>query len=354
MHMCARGRSRMPLPAALLLVAAAAAAQLPPACENALARMNTTMHQAENSYRVAEKSCLTRCLPPRAAVGKECRSQCGGGDLQPVKDYVSQCEHAAQGKPFFEDFDMVWDAPTGILKTKKKLSTSRALCLPSACPAATWPVIAKMHNTTFCERMSKYPVESCAAKIVEPPMGQPTQGVRAAAVMPSFPLANSAVAGLEFPALGFGSGAYGSNPTCSARPGCMGVGNGCGACAYESMLTWLQMGGRRLDLAYSYDNDLEVARAIRDSGVPRSELFILSKVHLGYEDALAQMEEILRDLETDHVDALLIHWPTRGGSGLDPLCYAGDSVDPAVCRISTWRALLEIFQRGQARSIGVS
>jgi diketogulonate reductase-like aldo/keto reductase len=195
---------------------------------------------------------------------------------------------------------------------------------------------------------------AAVAAAQQPPSRNEAVGrVNATSIMPSFPLANSAEGGLEFPALGFGSGAYGSDPACAVRPGCMGIGNGCGACAYESMLAWLQLGGRRLDLAYSYDNDAEVARAIRDSGVPRSELFILSKVHLGREDALVQMEKILRDLQTDHVDALLIHWPTRGGSGLDPLCY-GDFVDPTACRISTWRALLDIFQRGQARSIGVS
>lgn len=131
--------------------------------------MNTTMHQAENIYSVAERSCLDRCIPPKANVGKECRSQCGGGDLQPVKVYVSQCEHSAQGKAFFEDFDMVWDKPTGILKTKKKLSTSRARCLPNACGPLTWPLIAKMRNATFCASMAQFPVEKCAVKIVKPP-----------------------------------------------------------------------------------------------------------------------------------------------------------------------------------------
>jgi hypothetical protein len=94
--------------------------------------MNTTMHVADKSYQIDEELCLTRCIPPKAKVGEACRSQCGGGDLQPVKDYVSQCEHSAMGKPYFEDFDMTWDKPTGILKTRKKLSTSRALCLPYA------------------------------------------------------------------------------------------------------------------------------------------------------------------------------------------------------------------------------
>jgi hypothetical protein len=131
--------------------------------------MNTTMHVADHSYTIQEMGCLTRCIPPKATVGKECRSQCGGGDLQPVKDYVSQCEHEAQGKAFFEDFDMVWNKPTGILKTKKKLSTSRALCLPTVCAASTWPMIAKMRNATFCAGMSQDPIEGCSVKIVQPP-----------------------------------------------------------------------------------------------------------------------------------------------------------------------------------------
>ena len=93
-------------------------------------------------------------------------------------------------------------------------------------------------------------------------------------------------------------------------------------------------------------------RAIRDSGVPRSEVFILSKVSLGHADALVQMETILRDLETDHVDVLLIDWPTRGGTGLDPLC--NPPVDERACRLSTWRALLQLHELGLAKSIGVS
>ena len=170
--------------------------------------------------------------------------------------------------------------------------------------------------------------------------------------MPHYPLFNAAEPGTTFPAIGFGSGAYGSDPQCEARPGCMSIASGCGDCAYASMLTWLRSGGRRLDLAHGYNNDAAVARAIADSGVPRSELFILSKISLGHADALLQISNILRDLETDYVDALLIHWPTRGGTGLDPLC--NPPVDERACRISTWRAMLEIFHRGSARSIGVS
>jgi diketogulonate reductase-like aldo/keto reductase len=170
--------------------------------------------------------------------------------------------------------------------------------------------------------------------------------------MPHYPLFNAAEPGTTFPAIGFGSGAYGSDPECEARPGCMSIASGCGDCAYASMLTWLRSGGRRLDLAHGYNNDAAVARAIADSGVPRSELFILSKISLGHADALLQISNILRDLETDYVDALLIHWPRRGGTGLDPLC--NPPVDERACRISTWRAMLEIFHRGSARSIGVS
>ena len=171
--------------------------------------------------------------------------------------------------------------------------------------------------------------------------------------MPSFPLFNAAEPGMTFPAIGFGTGAYGSDRECAARPGCMNIAAGCGDCAYESMVTWLRSGGRRLDLAHSYGNDVVVGRAIRDSGVPRSEVFILSKVSLGHVDALVQMETILRDLETDHVDVLLIHWwSTRGGTGLDPLC--NPPVDERACRLSTWRALLQLHELGLAKSIGVS
>lgn len=174
----------------------------------------------------------------------------------------------------------------------------------------------------------------------------------AARDMPSFPLHNAAEPGLEFPAIGFGTGAYGSEPRCDARPGCMGISPGCGQCAYDSVLAWLRSGGRRLDLAHSYNNDAVVGRAIVDSGVPRSEIFILSKVSLGFDDAVSQTANILRDLGTDYLDALLIHWPTRGGTGFDPLC--NPPVQHRECRISTWRALVELHRLGHVRSIGVS
>ena len=74
----------------------------------------------------------------------------------------------------------------------------------------------------------------------------------------------------------------------------------------------LHLGYRHIDAAQWYNNEQEVGEGIRHSGVPRSELFLTTKVqrrNLGKQDFLPSVEESLRRLQTDHVDLLLIHWP---------------------------------------------
>jgi hypothetical protein len=86
-----------------------------------------------------------------------------------------------------------------------------------------------------------------------------------------------------------------------------------GACM---QLSWLHLGGRRFDGAISYACDRGIGAAIAQSGVPRGEVFITSKVGpggvpfpLGFNETLSQAQRILRDLRSDYVDLLLIHEP---------------------------------------------
>lgn len=74
------------------------------------------------------------------------------------------------------------------------------------------------------------------------------------------------------------------------------------------------MGYRHIDTAIRYGNEAEVGRAIRDSGVPRNELFVTTKIwptDLRPQDVHARMAESLDRLELDQVDLLLVHWPSR-------------------------------------------
>lgn len=109
----------------------------------------------------------------------------------------------------------------------------------------------------------------------------------------------------------------------------------------------LALGFRHIDTAAQYGNEDMVARAIRDSGIPRSEIFITSKLKnadQGYESTLRAFEKTCEDLETDYLDLYLIHWPKVGGKE--------DIWESQVA--DTWRAFEELYRAGRIRAIGVS
>ena len=183
--------------------------------------------------------------------------------------------------------------------------------------------------------------------------------------VPTFPLYNAAVAGLRIPAIGIGTGGYAFNPSVGygGYPECFDDASGCDEYSYQTIIDWLRLGGRRLDLANTYGNMRSVGRAIHASNVSRAEMFILEKigpgqfdVPLGYNDTLIQFRQILENLRVEHVDLLLIHWPTQViPQSSDPACRMGaSSYSERECRLSTWRAMLRIFDSGRARAVGVS
>lgn len=114
----------------------------------------------------------------------------------------------------------------------------------------------------------------------------------------------------------------------------------------------LQSGYRLIDSAQArewYREDL-VGLAIAGSGVPRSNLFLTSKLHprhLGREATLRQFDQSLRDLNTDYLDLFLLHYPMCWGT----LC---GGKDPEGTWKDSWRALEELYDAGKARAIGVS
>jgi 2,5-diketo-D-gluconate reductase A len=103
----------------------------------------------------------------------------------------------------------------------------------------------------------------------------------------------------------------------------------------------LAAGYRHLDTAAAYRNERGVAAGIAAAGVPRGEIFITTKLwntEQGFDSTLAAFEKSVENLDTDHVDLYLIHWP----------------VPSQDLYMDTWRAFERIKAEGGARSIGVS
>ena len=199
--------------------------------------------------------------------------------------------------------------------------------------------------------------------------------VLSAALIPSVTLGNergTAQPGLMLPAIGLGTGAYSNDPTVGygGYPECFSSISGCGEFAERAVTEWLSVGGRRIDSANSYQDMDRVGMAMNSSNVSRGEIFLLSKVGpsqpLGFQDTLTQFQAILDSMGTTYVDSLLVHWPWPSASkgnvtnnatqSSDPLCNttATTTYDEKGCRLSTWRAMLQIYESGKARSIGVS
>jgi diketogulonate reductase-like aldo/keto reductase len=188
----------------------------------------------------------------------------------------------------------------------------------------------------------------------------PPTGLSANPNVPSVTLHNAAAPGLRMPVAGLGT-------DLAACENASASGNQ----SFHASQQWLALGGRRFDGALSYGCDRGVGNAIRMSGIDRKEIFVTSKVGpgglpfaLGFNEALEQARLIREQLGT-HIDLLLIHepfsyWPgPRAASkapSTDPNCNLTSArYSERGCRLSTWRALVQLWQAGTfVRSIGVS
>lgn len=104
------------------------------------------------------------------------------------------------------------------------------------------------------------------------------------------------------------------------------------------VLDALKVGYRHIDTAQSYFNEEEVGNAIANSGIPREEIFITTKVwieNFGYESTKASVLESMRKLKTNYIDLMLLHQPFAD--------YYG-----------AWRALEDLYAEGKLRAIGIS
>ncbi|KAA8456898.1 aldo/keto reductase [Weissella paramesenteroides] len=114
-----------------------------------------------------------------------------------------------------------------------------------------------------------------------------------------------------------------------------------GGAGFQQILAAIKSGYRLIDSATNYDNEGVVGKAIRHSGVPRSEFFITSKLpgkYHDYESARDAIQESLARMGIDYFDLFIIHWPLpkRG------------------LYVEAWQALVDAQKQGLIRSIGVS
>lgn len=127
--------------------------------------------------------------------------------------------------------------------------------------------------------------------------------------------------GIEMPLLGFGVFQMTDAAECE-----------------RAVIDAINSGYRLIDTAASYQNEIRVGNALKQSGIARNELFVTTKLWLqdtSYEGAKAQFERSLNRLQLDYVDLYLIHQPYGDVHG-------------------AWRAMEELQQAGKIRAIGVS
>lgn len=124
--------------------------------------------------------------------------------------------------------------------------------------------------------------------------------------------------GLQMPLLGFGTFLL-NGETC-----------------VNSVVSAIQTGYRMIDTAEAYGNEKEVGIGIRQSGIPREELFLVTKVNFkSYEQTEETVQQSLANLQTDYIDLLLLHWPFAN-------------------YYKAWRSLEKLYADGRIRAIGVS
>ena len=104
----------------------------------------------------------------------------------------------------------------------------------------------------------------------------------------------------------------------------------------KAVLSAIKEGYCMIDTAEAYGNEAEVGKAIVKSGIDRSELFIVTKVNYkSYENVGITVEQSLKNLQTDYIDLLLLHWPFAN-------------------YYNAWRELEKFYEKGKIRAIGVS
>jgi diketogulonate reductase-like aldo/keto reductase len=103
----------------------------------------------------------------------------------------------------------------------------------------------------------------------------------------------------------------------------------------EAVRWALELGYRHIDTAQAYGNEESVGQGLRESGVPRDQVFITTKFHPSQKDPVVEVERSLQRLGVERVDLYIVHWPGGGPT-------------------RAWPRMERAQERGYARSIGVS
>lgn len=115
-----------------------------------------------------------------------------------------------------------------------------------------------------------------------------------------------------------------------------------GESAYDTVKLALKIGYRHIDTAIMYGNESDIGRAIRDSGIPREEIFVTSKLAKHYDGDIVLIKEALdislKTLNIGYIDLMLIHWPDH---------------DHHINNL-IWKIFESYYQEGLFKSIGVS
>lgn len=109
----------------------------------------------------------------------------------------------------------------------------------------------------------------------------------------------------------------------------------------------VRAGYRYFDTASFYENEKAVGQVLKESGIPRKDFIVTSKVwvnQLGYESTKKALQESLEKLNMHYLDLYLIHWP----------CISGNPKEWKNLNIETWKAMEELRAAGKVKAIGVS
>lgn len=106
------------------------------------------------------------------------------------------------------------------------------------------------------------------------------------------------------------------------------------------ILDAIEVGYRHFDTAQMYGNEAYIGEALKSSGLKRNEYYITTKLHNHHskEETRKRIDQSLKDLQTDYIDLLLIHWPNHD-----------DKVNQ-----NTWKVFEEYYEKGIVRAIGIS
>ncbi len=136
--------------------------------------------------------------------------------------------------------------------------------------------------------------------------------------------------GVKIPCVGFGTWQIPNNQIC-----------------VDAVKNALKAGYRHIDTASIYENEEKVGLAIRESDIPRDQIFVTSKLwnsDQGYESTLEAFDKTMKRLSLDYLDLYLIHWPI-------PEDHAHDYEE---LNAQTWKAFEELYNKGLIRAIGLS